>query len=345
MATRAIRLALAGAALALGGGTVVGRTVPPGAPETPHVDPARAYLFAHMTKARYGVLHYSVSRDGLHWRQLNGGRPVSADYRGHASIARGSDGRYYLVGNRSDKDPLIRFWVSRDLIRWTPHGTYRPDLSAVPGHPDALQRIGAPKLFFDARSRRFLLTWHTPNVPGSAADPERYWASQRTLYVLSPDLRSFADPPRRLFAWDMATIDAFVVPDDVGPGYCAVLKDERYPSYEWTTGKTVRISCAPALTGPYAPPGPPLSPAFREAPTLVRSPDDREWLLYYEQYAGTSYGLSKGLRLRGPWYQVSGNTGVAEWNRYEMVSGARHGSMIAITAAQHDALVAAFPND
>lgn len=102
--------------------------VPPGAPETPYVDPAKAYLFAHMTKARYGVLYYSVSEDGLHWRQVNGGRPVSEDYHGHASIARGADGRYFLVGNKSDEDPFIRFWASDDLIRWTPWGTYKPDL-------------------------------------------------------------------------------------------------------------------------------------------------------------------------------------------------------------------------
>jgi hypothetical protein len=314
----------------------------PGAPETPYVDPARAYLFAHMTKAQYGVLFYSVSLDGLHWRSLNGGRPVSADYHGHASIARGRDGRYYLVGNKSDDDPLIRFWVSDDLIKWTRFATYQPDLTHVAGHPHALPRIGAPKLFFDRASGKFLLTWHTPNIEGSPADPERYWASQRTLYVLSSDLKHFDALPKRLFGWDMATIDTIVQPNDDGSGYCAVIKDERYPSYAWTTGKTIRVSCAPALTGPYGPPGPPLSPNFREAPTLIRSPDTRDWLLYYEQYAGTSYGLSKAARLSGPWYQVSGNTGVAEWDRYTMVPNARHGSMITIGRQEYDALVSAF---
>ena len=165
--------------------------VPPGAPFTPPVEPDRAYLFAHMTKQRYGVLHYSVSLDGFNWRRVNAGRPVSADYHGHASIARGPDRRYYLVGNKSDDDPLIRFWTSDDLIRWKPFGTYRPDLSNIPGLPNALQRIGAPKLYYDVPSAQFLLTWHTPNVPGSDADLERYWASLRTLFVTSPDLRSF----------------------------------------------------------------------------------------------------------------------------------------------------------
>lgn len=319
------------------------REVPPGAPEVPFVHPDKAYLFAHMTKARYGVLYYSVSLDGLHWRQINGGRPVSEDYHGHASIAKAPDGRYFLVGNKSDDDPLIRFWTSTDLIRWIPYGTYQPDLADIPGLPNALQRIGAPKLFFDKPSGKFLLTWHTPTVPGDPADPERYWASQRTLYVLSRDLKRFESAPRRLFDWDMATIDTIVLPDDSGKGYCAVIKDERYPSYNWTTGKTIRMSCGPALTGPYPLPGPPLSPNFREAPTLIRSPSGRDWLMYYEQYAGTSYGLSKAPRLHGPWYQVSGNSGVPEWDRYAMPAGVRHGSMIEISRREYDALLRAFP--
>ncbi len=318
--------------------------VPPGAPETPYVDRAKAYLFAHMTKERYGVLYYSVSLDGLNWRRLNGGRPVSQEYHGHASIARMPDGRYILVGNKSDSDPFVRFWVSSDLIRWSPYGTYKPDLSQVRGMANPLQRLGAPKLFYDKASAKYLLTWHTPNVPHTPADPERYWASQRTLYVLSSDLKTFEGPPKLLFDWDIATIDTVIVPGDDGEGYCAMVKDERYPSYNWPTGKTVRISCAPTLLGPYPMPGAPVSPNFREAPTIIRAPNNRDWLLYYEQYAGVSYGLSKAPRLEGPWYQVQGNSGVQRWNRFEMPAGTRHGSMIATDRAQYDAIVAAFPD-
>jgi hypothetical protein len=308
----------------------------PGAP----ADFKQAYLFAHMMTGDYGVLYYSVSLDGLHWTFLNKGKPIDPAYHGHASIAQGPDSRYYLVGNKSDDDPYIRFWVSDDLIKWTPYGTYMPDLSKALDHP--LQRIGAPKLMFDKASGQFLLTWHTPNVPGTPDEPETYWASQRTLYVTSPDLKTFAAAPKRLFKWEMATIDTVVQPNPDG-GYCAVLKDERYPSYNWTTGKTVRITCAPTLTGPYPEPGPSLSPNFREAPTLIRAPNGIDWYLYYEQYAGTSYGLSMAPRLEGPWYQVSGNSGVPEWNRFEMTPRARHGSMIEISRETYDRLIKAYP--
>ena len=39
------------------------------------------------------------------------------------------------------------------------------------------------------------------------------------------------------------------------------------PTPEWTTGKTIRISSSPSLTGPYSDPSPPVSPNFREAVT------------------------------------------------------------------------------
>ena len=105
----------------------------------------------------------------------------------------------------------------------------------------------------------------------------------------------------------------------------------------------MRISCAPALLGPYPMPGPSISPNFREAPTVIRAPNGRDWLAYYEQYAGASYGLSKAPRLEGPWYQVQGNSNVKRWNRFEMPPGTRHGSMIEISRREYDAIVAAFP--
>ncbi len=231
----------------------------PGAP----AGSTKAYLFAHMMTGDYGVLYYSVSLDGLHWTFLNKGKPVYPPYHGHASIAKGPDNRYYLVGNKGDDDPLIRFWVSDDLIHWSEYGTYQPDLSKAVDHP--LQRIGAPKLFFDKTSGQFMLSWHTPNVPGTPDEPETYWSSQRTLYVLSPDLKTFAAAPKRLFKWEMATIDTVIQPNPEG-GYCAVLKDERYPSYNWTTGKTVRITLRPHPDRPLSGARPIAQPQFPRSP-------------------------------------------------------------------------------
>ncbi len=295
--------------LALWSGLAIARAQmpdPPGQVQPGETPKYEAYLFAHMMEGDYGRLYYSVSRDGLHWEELNHGKRVFNDYHGHSSICRGHDGRYYLVGNRSDSAPDINFWVSDDLIHWTQYSDYTPDLTHVPHYPKALARIGAPKLFYDQASSQYVLTWHTTHDLGKTDLPEPYWAGQRTLYATSKDLKTFSDPPHKLFdsGWDMATIDTFLYK---GPDkYYAIFKDERYPSVDWPTGKTIRICSSEKLLGPYAKPGPPISPNFREAPTLIPSPNGKAWYLYYEQYPGVSYGLSVATNLDGPWFQVAG---------------------------------------
>lgn len=299
-----------------------------------------AYLFAHMTHNDYGRLYYSVSLDGLHWNNLNNGKRVFPEYQGHPDICKGPDGKYYIAGNTSDASPEINIWVSDDLISWKKHAVYTPDLKSTPDYSNALQRIGAPKLYYDKDSEKFILTWHTPHKPGSKEDPEAYWASQRTLYVLSKDLKTFEGTPSRLFDWDMGTIDVFI--RKVGDSYYAILKDETYPTLYWTTGKTIRIAKSKSLLGPYSLPQESISPNFREAPMLIPSPDDTIWYMYYEQYPGVSYGLSIADNLNGPWFQASGYTFYSDWDKYSLPEKVRHGCMITISTKEYENLVQKF---
>jgi hypothetical protein len=300
----------------------------------------QAYLFAHMTHEDYGRLYYSVSTDGLHWYPLNNKKRVFEEYKGHPDIVKGQDNKYYIAGNTSDASPDINIWVSDDLISWKKHSTYTPDLSKVPDYPDAMQRIGAPKLYYDAPSGKFIMTWHTPHQEGTKEDGERYWASQRTLYVLSKDLKTFEGVPQKLFGWSFGTIDVSI--RQVGDSYYAILKDESYPTLYWPTGKTIRIAKAASLTGPYSLPQEPISPNFREAPSLIPSPDGKAWYMYYEQYPGVSYGLSIADNLNGPWYQASGYTFFSDWDKYSMPKHVRHGCMVTISQNEYDALVKKF---
>jgi hypothetical protein len=141
----------------------------------------------------------------------------------------------------------------------------------------------------------------------------------------------------------MGTIDVFLRKAE--GKYWAVIKDERYPTLDWVTGKTIRIAQSDSLLGPYKNLSAPLSPNFREAPMLVPSPNDKVWYLYYEQYPGVSYGLSVAAKLEGPWYQVSGYTFYSNWDKYSLPPKVRHGCMIVISRQQHDALVKAFGVD
>lgn len=289
------------------------------------------YLFAHMTRGDYGRLYYAISTNGLHWTPLNGGRRVLPDYRGHPDITRGHDGRFYLVGN-TPKDPGIRFWVSDDLVTWRHLRDYLPDSSTPPDFWGPGGFHGAPKMFFDEASGRYLLTWHSSMIAPTPVDTEAFWRGMRTLYVLSTNLEHFT-PPRRLFDFDLATID--VIFRREGPRYYAILKDEQYPDDAWPSGKTIRISSSENLLGPYSKPGPAISPNFREAPMVIPRADGAGWLLYCEQYPGVSYTLLTAPALAGPWHGVY-------WEKYSVPASARHGCMLTISASELRALQAAF---
>ena len=302
-----------------------------GQPSAPGPIQPAAYLFAHMTREDYGRLYYSVSRDGLRWRLLNGGRRISDEYRGHPDITCGHDGRFYLIGNRA-RDPQIRIWVSADLVRWSHLRDFRPDITKTPDFKPALRYHGAPKMLYDAPSGRYVITWHSTCRKPLKEKPEWFWSGMRTLYVTTPDLVHVSGP-RRLFAFDVATIDVVIRRE--GNRYWAVLKDERYPSFDWPTGKTIRLASAPHPTGPFGDPGRPVTPNFREAPTVIPRPDGRGWYLYYEQYPGLAYGCSTAPSLAGAWYALYAKD-------YAVPESARHGCMIPITETQHEAIVGAY---
>lgn len=320
-----------------------GQPNPPGQTKPGEKPVNQAYLFAHMTHKDYGRLYYSVSLDGLHWFRLNQGKRVFDQYHGHPDIVKGPDGNYYIAGNESDAAEDINIWQSHDLVSWEKFSSFRPDLKSTPGYSNALQRIGAPKLFYDKASKQYVVTWHTPHLEGTEEDPERYWASQRTLYVTSKDLKQFSSVPKRLLDWDMGTIDVSL--HQAEGKYWALLKDETYPTLDWVTGKTIRIASSNNLIGPYTNLSDPISPNFREAPMLIPSPDGKAWYLYYEQYPGVSYGLSVSGSLAGPWYQISGYTFFADWDKYSLPAKVRHGCMITISRKEYDKLVESFGID
>ncbi len=283
------------------------------------------YLFAHMLKQDYGRLYYSASRDGLHWTLLNDGKRVYDEYRGHPDICRGHDGRFYMTGG-SD---AITLWVSDDLVKWGKFDETQPDVYKMSDFKPEEKTYGASKIYHDKATSQYLITWHTSQNKKLREKPEHYWAGQRTLYVISRDLKSFTEP-KRLFQWDMATIDVIV--RRVAGTYYAFIKDELYPSFDWPTGKTIRVTSSQSLTGPWSKPSPPITPNFREAPMLIPRPDGKAWYLYYEQYPGVTYGLSTARVPQGPWFN-------AYWKQYNTPENARHGCMIRIGKAEYEAIV------
>ncbi len=295
------------------------------------------YLFMHMTSSDYGKMYYALSRDGLHFKRINGGKRVYDDYRGHPCITKGHDGRYYACGGGSP----ITFWVSPDLVDWEKHSEFLPEVERTPNFTPGRDGGGAPKVFYDRKTECYMITWQTSLYAkrGGFKHPledERYWGGQRALFALSKDLKNFSDPRVLLPGFDSGQLDIFVT--RLGEKYYTIFKDERYPSYEWPTGKTVRICSSDKLTGPYSLPGPSLSPNFCEAPSLVPKLDGTGYYMYFERYQGQGYEVATGPAMEGPWYDVYKM-------EYSFPEDCRHGWIHPITQKQWDAITEAFGED
>ena len=294
------------------------------------------YLFAHMTKADYGRLYYSVSEDGLHWRMLNESKRVHPTYRGHPEICQGPDGRYWLVGVAEEEPFGVILYESKDLVTWDANPLISADLFDAEDRFAGRPSLGAPKLFYDDKSRKFFLTWHAALKDLEAHRVhnvnEARWSSMRTFVMTSENLDDWSEP-QRLFQYDIATIDVIIRKE--GDRYYAILKDEKYPTFYWPTGKSIRIASSESPLGPWTQPGPAISPNYHEAPTLIPIKDGTGWLMYHEQYPGVQYGLSTAPTLGGEWYNVWINT-------YEIPTEARHGCMIPVSFEELKVLEAAF---
>jgi hypothetical protein len=291
-------------------------------------DKIGGYLFAHMTSDDYGTLHYSISKDGLQWNSLRNGKRILEDYKGHPDIITGHDGKFYLVGNPKEEGNKIRIWTSTDLLNWTFLTDLKPDMSQLPEFDSKDYWHGAPKMFYDMDTNKYIITWHFATKNRNKVSADEYWGSMRTLFVTSTNLKEIS-MPKRLFDKDFATIDVII--RKFNNSYYAILKDERAPSQEHPTGKSIRMAKATSLEGPYSAISPSISPNFREAPTLIPQRNGKGYYLYFEQYPGIQYEMAIATDIEGPWYDGYANS-------FSIPKEARHGCMLPLTKAQFEKL-------
>lgn len=268
------------------------------------------YLFAHTgTGKGYYRLFYALSRDGVSWTALKRGDSPMSTYYGFPYITRDDDGTYWLIGTSTGSTPHFPIvWWSKDMVTWK-HKDLPASIMALPaGYENDTNSYGAMKIFFDSASGKFMITWHA-NETGLSGDSR--WESMRTFYILTEDFENFTSA-QKLFVFtgtdaSMAQIDASIHFHD--GKYYAVIKDERWPAHA-STGKTVRIAQSSSLTGPWTNPGGSVTPAWREAPTMVKSPDGAYWYMYVEDYTVHRYELYRSASIENGslWEKVSAMT-------------------------------------
>ena len=163
------------------------------------------YLFVHFVgEEKDGEqIYFSVSRDGLHWEDLNGGKPVLKSSIGEAGVRdpfiirtnRDGKTRYVLIATdlrieagkgweaaqyHGSRDIMV--WESDDLIHWegpTAHTIGVPGAGCV----------WAPEAIYDEQEDAFLVFWASMTaLPGDSEPKQRIYARY------TKDFREFSKP-------------------------------------------------------------------------------------------------------------------------------------------------------
>lgn len=285
------------------------------------------YLFVHFTgeKTEGEQIYFSLSRDLLHWHDLNGGKPVLRSEIGEAGardpyIIR-AEGRFYLLATdlriqagkgweaaqyAGSRDILV--WESEDLVSW----------SGPEAHTVGVEGAGcvwAPEAIYDEEKEKILVFWASM-VEGK----------QRIYAAYTRDFKSFG-APFLFLEKENHVIDSTIIRTE--EGYYRYTKDETTKNICVDFSRTLSPEDFRELKSET------LSGLFGvEGPEIVRFNDRREWCLMVDRFAeGKGYLPMVSDNLSEGRFRILDDT------EFDMgVNRKRHGGIIPITEEEYSKL-------
>lgn len=266
------------------------------------------YLFAHFTGDEKDgeQIYFSVSMDGLHWTDLNRGRPIlyarlgTKGARDPFLIRDPESGTVYLlatdlcIGADSGLPPSARWqkaqyhgsrdlliWESRDLVHWSDERSY------TIGLPGA-GCVWAPEAVYDRQKKAFLVFFASMTKNPEDTDPK-----QRIYASYTNNFREFS----RVFLYmerESHVIDATILEND--GRYYRISKEE--------TNARLVLEESDSLLGHFRKISSPTFDALPgvEGPEGYLLPDGKTWCVIADQFAsGKGYlpmlteNLSSGI--------------------------------------------------
>ncbi|WP_425830205.1 family 43 glycosylhydrolase [Streptomyces fractus] len=306
------------------------------------------YLFVYFTgegTADGEQIHLALSRgnDPLHWRELNGGKPVLTSAVGDKGVRdpfviRSPEGdRFFLIatdlriyqgkgwdevqrhGSRS-----IIVWESADLVEWS-------GPRSVQVSPETAGNTWAPEAYWSTELGAYVVFWasklYAEDDPGHTAD-----TYNRMLYATTEDFVTFSEAK----VWNdpgYSVIDSTVIAHD--GTYYRFTKDERSASQS-PYGKFILQEKSRDLLSPsWATVAEGIgmgSMAQGEGPLVFRSNTEDKWYLFIDDYTATGYMPFESADLAG-----------GKWTKaaeYRLPSAPRHGTVLPVTKAEYDRIQA-----
>ncbi|MCD8346565.1 MAG: glycoside hydrolase family 43 protein [Lachnospiraceae bacterium] len=272
-----------------------------------------AYLFVHFretTTPDGEQVYFGISRDGLHWEETNGGRPVLWCYYGDKgardftiayckytkkyvivgtdlSLSYGLRGKYHHSWAEISRHGSKAFsvWDSTDLLNWS-------EQRLVTVGDKNFGCMWAPDIIYDPEEEDYVMHWSSAHSGNGFGDKAIYYSRTR-------DFATFTQP-QLLYRKEGAgsVIDSAIYREE--GWYYLFLKSEKNPS-------GIQLLRSSSLTGTYekidafdrSMRG--IDPEKHEAPTAVKL-DDGRWALFLDYFgvAGEKQGyipfLSENLK-------------------------------------------------
>ncbi|KAM0542865.1 hypothetical protein ACHAPJ_012588 [Fusarium lateritium] len=315
------------------------------------LDPFEAYAFTYFTNnTLQGENIFFASSNGnnaLDWKELNNAQPVLTSKLGTKGlrdpfIIRSPEGdTFYIIatdlsigsgtswGDAVRKGSLyLEIWESHDLVEWS-------EQRHVKVSPNNAGNTWAPEAFWDSEKNAYVVFWASSLYNTSDHTDDSY---HRMFYSLTRDFVTFSDPE----IWQdtkTSRIDSTVLKngetfyrftkDEGSASGCTDIIQEKSGSLlaqvdDWT----VQATCIGADAGLEA----------VEGPTAFKSnPDDKhgeKFYLFVDEYGGRGYVPLETADIDKPDWKVSAD--------YKLPSSPRHGTVIPITAKEHEKLLSAF---
>ena len=295
------------------------------------------YLFVHFIGEQKDgeQVYLSISRDGLHWNDLNQGKPVLYSTIGEKGIrdpflirSPWKEGpKYFLIATdlrieagkgwdvaqyKGSRDIMV--WESDDLKTWT----------GPTAHTVGVEGAGcvwAPECIYDEEKDAIMIFWASMTADENGENPK-----QKIYATHTKDFKTFTES-KLYIERENHVIDTTIIKN--AEGYYRYSKDE--------TTKNIRVDFSTSLTGGefVQVNSPVLDGIFGvEGPEIFKFNDRDEWCLIVDQYAiqgGYLPLITKDL--------ASGEFRVLDASEFDMGSTVkRHGGIINITEEEYAAL-------
>lgn len=289
------------------------------------------YLFAYFTdknENRNG-LHLAWSDDGYKWHSIGPEYSfLKCDYGTWYAdkrmrdpfILKGPDGLWHCIWTLNWDGNAIGYASSPDLIHWSRQSYPK----VMEGYE--VRNCWAPEMVYDDEKQQYVIFWASTikengvwiTEPGEKYDHRMYYTTTKDFKTYTP-AKLFFDPGHNV-------IDATIRKKD--GKYYMLYKDERiYPKPR----KELLVAVAEHAEGPYIPTGDePFAVDWVEGPAVCPLPDDT-YVVYMDAYTRHRYEAKQTRDFRN-WEDVT--------ERISIPANAKHGSIISVTKAFVDNLIA-----